>query len=531
MPYSERALQLARQRAGMRALRAQRRAEKGLADEDTRLRMGKADMSVPAWIERFCLVPTGPLQGQPFRVPKWQRRFLKEALAPGIREAGLSVARKNGKSGLIAAMLLACLRGPLASSTWRGVVASMSGRLATELREAIRATANLSGIQVNVKQTPPPGVITTPAGPRLDILAADKATGHALGADLVIVDEAGLMPENQRPLWEALMTCVSGRNGRLVAISIQGDGPMFRELKLRADDPTVCWHEYSTDGTEDFTDEAVWHRANPGLADGIKSIEYMRDMARRAAATPAVQSTFRAYDLNAPQSPSRELLVTMQQWQSVVVDQAAPRAGWCVMGFDLGGSSSMTAAAAYWPESGRLEVRGAFPGVPDIEERGRQDAVGNRYARMEMRGELKVYPGVRTTPVQAFLRDFLEGLRGEDIKAIVADRYREAEALDVFEQCRVLGKASLRGVGWKDASHDVRAFQRAVIDRHLQIEENLLLESAIMESALATDPAGNQKLDKARSEGRIDAATAATLAVGEAERRRTTRKRRYRGAA
>ena len=32
-------------------------------------------------------------------------------------------------------------------------------------------------------------------GARLDILASDRATGHAVGGDLAIIDEAGLMPE------------------------------------------------------------------------------------------------------------------------------------------------------------------------------------------------------------------------------------------------------------------------------------------------------------------------------------------------
>ena len=44
-----------------------------------------------------------------------------------------------------------------------------------------------------------------------------------------------------------------------------------------------------------------------------------------------------------------------------------------------------------------------------------------------------------------------------------------------------------------------------------------------MESALAIDPAGNEKLDKARSKGRIDAASASVLALGEAERYATAR--------
>ena len=45
------------------------------------------------WAEATLIVPTGPLRGQPFKIADWQRGFLSAALGPGIREAGLSVAR------------------------------------------------------------------------------------------------------------------------------------------------------------------------------------------------------------------------------------------------------------------------------------------------------------------------------------------------------------------------------------------------------------------------------------------------------
>ena len=50
------------------------------------------------WAESTLTVPTGLLQGSPFVIYDWQREFLEGALSAGIREAGLSVARKNGKA-------------------------------------------------------------------------------------------------------------------------------------------------------------------------------------------------------------------------------------------------------------------------------------------------------------------------------------------------------------------------------------------------------------------------------------------------
>ena len=482
------------------------------------------------WIERTLVVPSGPLRGRPFRLPDWQQRFIRDAMAPGIREASLCVARKNGKTGLVAAIVLAHLAGPWSRGDWRGLCTSMTADLALQLRHAITTTAELSGVQITLQKSPRPGSIIGLNGSTVQFLAADKGTGHAHGADLAIVDEGGLMPEAQRGLWNAMLSSTSGRDGRLMVISILGDGPMMTELRAREGEPGVCWHGYCTGMTDDPTDPKVWAASNPGLADGIKSEAYMVDMARRAVANPADMAAFRAYDLNAPQNPDRVLLVSMEQWNAVKALPVPPRRGPCVVGLDLGGSASMTAAAAYWPESGRLEVKAALPGVPALHERALADGVGTRYQRMVERGELQVYGGVRVTPVREFLTEFMEGLAAHPA-VIVADRYRQSEALDVYSALGLRSTAVWRGLGWADASADVRAFQRAVIDRRLRPGDSLVLESAIAESALAIDPAGNAKLDKGRSRGRIDAASAAVLACGEAERlmARPLRTSRYRG--
>ena len=388
------------------------------------------------WAGAQLIIPTGPLAGQRFKLGEWQRAFVREALAVGIREAGLSVARKNGKSGLISALLLAYLAGPLNVSHWRGVVVSLTGALAKELKDAIEALAIASGLHIDVRQTPWPGQIRGARGARLDILASDKATGHAIGADLVIIDEAGLLEENKRALWNALLSSVSGRDGRLVCISIRGLGPMFSELAERADDGAVVWHEYAGPDGAALDDADAWTAANPGLVDGIKSMAYMKDAARRAIVSPADAPDFRAYDLNQPQQPSVEMLCDVGEWLACETDALPPRAGSLVIGFDIGGAASLTALVAFWPSTGRLEAWAACGDNPTLEERGRADGVGRRYERMQERGELILYPG-RVTPAAAFLNDMAARLEGWHVVAAGADRFRKAEVLDALDAAGV----------------------------------------------------------------------------------------------
>ena len=112
----------------MREYRAKRKADNSSPSPVRAPANSDSGAVVAQWAESSLLVPTGPLRGQPYKLDDWQREWLSAALAPNIREAGLSVARKNGKSGLVAALLLACLCGPLNAPNWRGVVVSLTGK-------------------------------------------------------------------------------------------------------------------------------------------------------------------------------------------------------------------------------------------------------------------------------------------------------------------------------------------------------------------------------------------------------------------
>ena len=534
MPFTSREARNKNQKAYRARIKAGRKpGAPVLVDPDA-----DAGLVVAEWAESTLKVPTGPLRGQPFKIADWQRRFLSDALGPNIREASLSVARKNGKSGLIAALLLAYLTGPLNAPVWRGIVVSLTGALAGELRDAIEQTAEISGLAplLNVKRSPPPGSIEGLSGARLTILASDRATGHALGADLAVVDEAGLLQEAQRDLWAAVLSSVSGRDGRLLCISIQGDGPMFKEQSERADDPAVIWHSYAAPGDCALDDEAAWAAANPGLVDGIKSLSYMADASRKAIAIPADAASFRAYDLNQPRNPSQEMICSVTDWLACerMPDELPERRGPAVLGFDIGGSSSLTALAALWPATGRMEAWAACGDNPSLLERSRADGLGDLYCQMAERGEMRTYSG-RVTPAAQFLIDCADKLGSVKVVAAGADRYRRAEVEDAFSDAGIRWPIHWRGQGASataDGSHDIRAFQRLVLAGKLSISESLLMRSAINESVIRRDASGNPALDKRRGQGRIDALSAAVIAAGLGEMQASRPARRgYLGTA
>ena len=483
------------------------------------------------WSASTLTIPTGPLRGEPFILAPWQIDFCRDALGTGILEAGCSLPRKCGKSGLLSVLFAGCMVGPLHRPMLRIVVASLTGGLAKELRDAIEALSDISKLGLRVYKSPAPGHILGPNGTRVDFLAADKASGHAIGADLACIEDGGLLPENKRDLWDAFVSSVSGRDGRFLCMSIQSTGAMFSELRERRNDPAVVWHEYKADDDCDIQDRAQWEKAHPpGVLGRVKSYSYMQARSRGCAEI-GNDSNFKAHDLNLPVDPTRDPLLTFAQWQHCVTDELPPRSGPAFLGLDSGGSVSMCAIAIYWPDTGRIEAWGAFPHVPNLIVRGRADGVGEKYQKMQERGEL-ILSGTHTTDPEGLIRHVKAELGDVVIRRGAADMYRKSEIKDALIAAEVNWKIDFRRVGLgADGIADITAFQKAVIGRKVRSKPSLLIELAISESKVRRDESGNPALDKRRENGRVDTMSASVLAVGLGERLGVRAKRQYVHAA
>ena len=502
----------------MRSYRARRKAQASLFDADALA--GYPDDpagAIAAWSAERLIVPPGhPLEGQPMKLPEYGISFLRDVFRPGIREGLLCVARKNAKSSVVAVWLLAHLVGPLRRFGWRCGVVSTSKIKASELKrlaEGIAIASNLRGLQF--RRSPSPGRIESLFG-SVDILAAEPNAGSAHGFDLAVVDELGLLKERDRDLVASMRSSVSARDGRFVSLTVFGSAPFVPEILERRGDPGLVVHLFQAAEKARLDDESAWHASNPGIKLGIKSIGYMRDESRRVAITTSDQASFRALDMNRPSVPSTELLVGLDDYLDCEVDELPPRSGACFLGVDLGGSSSLTAAVCYWPETMRCETWAAFPGTPSLAERGSADGVGALYERAFEMGELMTFPG-RITPAHDFLAVVLDALQGADVQAVGADRFRRAEATGAYEVAQIPWRRAWRGTGASataDGSFDCRSFQSAIIERRIKLRRGVLFPAAIGACTLRRDAAGNPALHKSKAIARIDLVSAAVIATG-----------------
>jgi phage terminase large subunit-like protein len=471
-------------------------------------------------------IPEGPLAGRKLKLAPFQREFVKGAFAPKVNVGCLSVGRGNGKTMLSAGLALAELLGITDSQPRREIlIAARSrdqGRVAWLFIEGLcRMLPDATRARLQFRRAPILS-ISLDNEHEIRVLAADGKTALGTSPTLVLLDERGHWALDRGDALEhALLTGLGKRGGRALIISTSAPSdahPFSRWL----DEPQlgVYAQEHRPPPSLPADDRDSLLVANPGAALGIgASIEWIEAQARQAIGRGGTAlSSFRLYHRNERVEAShRDLLLTVDQWLACEVAQLPPRSGPCVIGLDAGGSSSMSAAAFYWPETGRLEVKSCFPGIPTLAERGAADTVGNRYVDMRERGELATL-GDRTVPSAAWLAIVMGYAGGAEVAAILADRYKQAEIGEAIDKAGIRAPIIWRGMGFRDGGEDCERFQRAAFDGKVLSRPSLLLRSAFADAVIVRDDANNMKLTKLRSNGRIDAASAAVLAVAEGAR-------------
>lgn len=494
------------------------------------LTKAKKSAVIEGYAEAQLVVPNGHGRGERFTVLPWQRRFLVGVFDdPDVQIAALSVPRGNGKSSFMSAIVCAFLDGPGAV---RGLEISIIGPTIDQGRVVFDQAAGLldadrrrSEFRINVHHT---RLLfeSRRFGTSMIVRACKASSLHGFGREkLVILDEPASWPEGSREAtWRVVETSM-GKNPSM-RILVVGTRPVREQL---VDRESGHFFERQLEGDADFVmDYSAAPDAPLTMATARKvnpSMRYFPALERRikkdlaaARRSRAAETSFRALRLNSglPITEDEETveLIDLETWRDLAeVDRGSlpDRDGPFALGVDVGSTYSWTAAAAYWPQTGRLEVRTACPAVPDLEHRGRKDNVGDLYVRLERSGDLQVMPG-RVVDVGAFLADVLD--RWGVPALIAADRWREGELREALETSPAdRTPLVLRGQGFKDGAVDVRGFQTAVLDGRIRSPVNAVLRLALGDSVTARDPAGNAKMERKSSRAKTDAAVAAVLSV------------------
>jgi len=474
-------------------------------------------------------VPEGPNAGKAITLAPFQRQFIEGALGPDVTAAVKSIARGSGKSAITAGLGLGGLLGVWDRQPRREIIAAartrdqgaiiwqfVSGFISTLPVEIQRHFIFRRAPRLEIEYEGDGG------GHILRVIAADGRSALGGAPTMAILDERGHWAlDRGDELEHALLSGLGKREGRafLISTSAPDDTHAFSRW---IDEPLpgtyVQEHRPAPGLPADDRDSLLI--ANPGAPHGIGAdMDWLEAQAQRAIARGGSSLTsFRLYNRNERVSgENRDMLLTPDEWLACETADLPPRDGGCVIGIDLGGSSSMSAAAFYWPQTGRLEALGTFPSQPSLMDRGQADGVAGRYVEMQDRGELSVL-GDRTVPVAPWLIEVMRHVEDQPILAFTMDRYKQAELGEAITRAGIRAPLVFRGQGFRDGGEDAERFRRAAFDGQVKAAPSLLLRSAFADCVCIRDPANNIKIAKARSMGRIDSAAATVLAVAQGAR-------------
>lgn len=275
------------------------------------------------WFFRNALVHTkGLYAGRKFMLRDWQRDDIvrplfgetvfsveRNAYVRRYRVAWIELGRKNGKSELLAGIMLCIL--------------FTDGEMSAELfgvakdREQASAIFNVAAQMIAMNPT-----LKKMAEPKMTakrivkpntnsfyrVIANDAASALGSNPSAIAADEILAWPHAE--MWDALrtgMVSLARKQPLLVAATTAGydtesfGGQMHKQMQKIADDPTTAPNTFvymrNLPMEADPWDEDNWFIPNPALGDFL-SLEEMRELAREARQNPAKEVAFRQFHLN-----------------------------------------------------------------------------------------------------------------------------------------------------------------------------------------------------------------------------------------
>jgi phage terminase large subunit-like protein len=477
------------------------------------------------------VVPAGRHIGKPLRLREFQLQFLRDVYNPrtahGLRkrrQAIMSVGRRAGKTLLAALMVLVHLIGPearrnsvIVSAATTRKQAGIVYRLCAQMT---RASAMLRTKLKLIESTK--SIVRVEDLSSYHALSAEAGGAFGEGIDFCVYDE--LAQAQSTALYDALQTSLGSQvEPLMVVISTQAPSSshLLSELidyglKIQAgefEDDSFTVHLYAADDGCDLMDRKQWKKANPTLGD-YRSMEEFESTMARAARVPSLEASVRNLYLNTRTQAVAPFL-TASTWSlgDAPIDQSLFYSGRPVYGgLDLSARTDLCAfVLAVMDDDGAVHL---MPRIftPDdtLDDRALVDRAP--YRVWADRNFLIPVPGT------AIDYDFVAQDVGDQagkmpLQRMAYDRWR----IDVFklsmQRLGIQVELMPFGQGFKDMAPAVDTFEELALQGKLRHGQHPVLRWAVSNSVVDRDPAGNRKLTKMKSFGRIDPAVAAIMAV------------------
>lgn len=491
-------------------------------------------------------LPDGTQAGELVVLRDWQKEIIRESYDPSddegkklVRQVVLSMARKNAKTALVSFLAICHLCGPEAIRNGQLYSLSVDREQASILfnytKNIIYMDDELSK-RLNVTESRK-HIIDPVSGSIYSVLSGEKKGKMGKSSSFIAFDELAEFGAD-RTLYDALLTSTGAHDEPMIwTFSTQApdDHAVLSELidygeKIKSGelppDQTFKSFLYAVPrDQENIWDEDVWKIANPGL-DDFRSIDEMRDFAKKAQRMPSMEMAFRNLYLNQRVSSSKQF-ISPDVWKenggepdlTLFEDRV------CFGGLDLSAKNDLT-ALIFVTQDDDMDIHAMSlfwtPG-DNIKDRSDRDRVP--YDIWAKQGKLFAPPG-KVIDYRYVAKQITE-LHGKmNISGIKFDRWRiddmvrelEKEGVSVWVEGRdeeIPGGLRLipHGQGFKDMTPAVERLEDLLVQGKIRHGNHPVMTMCASNTRVQSDPAGGRKFDKIKSTGRIDGIVALSMAI------------------
>ncbi|MBO6542304.1 MAG: terminase [Alphaproteobacteria bacterium] len=487
-----------------------------------KLSLTRAERNI-AWIEEHCRIPEGKFVGQPLKMAEFMRDDFRSIYdnPAGTRRAIISRGRKNAKTTESAFIVLLHTCGPEARENSQLFSAAQSRDQAAILfnlaAKMVRLSPTLNefvGIRDTAKQ-----IYCGELGTLYRALSADATTAYGLSPVLIVHDELGQVKGPRSELYEALETATAAQEEPLsIVISTQAPtesdllSVLIDDAKEGNDPRTVLRFQTAPPDMDPFSEEAI-RAANPGFDVFMNKREVLA-MAEDARRMPSRQAEYENLVLNR-RVETNNPFVSKAVWDACGGEVADDFDGPVYIGLDLSETSDLTALVMVSPVDGKWHVKPTF-WLPSqgLNEKARADRVP--YDVWHKQGVLDTTPGpaIEYEYIAGKLRQVFDKY---EVRQVAFDRWGFRHLRPWLVKAGFADSELERfvefGQGFQSMSPALRDLEANLLTGKILHGQHPVLTMCAANAVVQSDPAGNRKLTKAKSRGRIDGMVSLAMAM------------------
>lgn len=318
---------------------------------------------------------TGSHNGKPFILQEWQKfiiysiyGFYKEDGTRLVRNAYIEVARKNGKTALVAAM---CLYHLIADGENNAQVI-LSATSAKQAKICFDMCSNfLKPLDVKGKffKRYRDTIKFDATTSTLHIVAADASKLDGYNASAFVCDELHEFPDgsvfnvlesSQGMREQPIGICITTAGFNLSSFCYEMRSSMVELLYNKKQDDSQFAIIYTLDKEDDYDNEDVWQKSSPNLGVTVKK-DYLRQQAQQAKNNPTLLTSYLTKLQNIWLSSSEEWIssnyIMKAQNKFNYSDFEEPFA---YLGVDLGATSDLTCISCMIPYEDKFYFRNYY---------------------------------------------------------------------------------------------------------------------------------------------------------------------------